>query len=98
VNTFNTSPTRLIPVPDWPNLHPWPSVAGLRHLIFHAERNGFSRVIKRAGRRVLIDEAAFFDWVASGTSDATPTRHRGHVSSRTSPRRSADEPNQRGAR
>ncbi len=55
--------TRLITVPDWPRFHPWPSQAGLRHLIFHARENGFVAVVRRCGRRVLIDEAAFFAWV-----------------------------------
>lgn len=75
MNTLKTSPTRLIPVPDWPTLHPWPSVAGLRHLIFHAERNGFSRVIRRAGRRVLIDESEFFAWVNEDAHRASETPH-----------------------
>ncbi len=54
------SNTRLIPVTQWP--HPWPTVSGLRHLIFFAETNGFKKVIRRIGRRVLIDEKAFFAW------------------------------------
>ena len=55
--------TRLIPVPKWNNYHQWPPVGGLRHLIFNARFNGFESVIKRAGRRVLIDEQAFFKWI-----------------------------------
>ena len=59
--------TRLIPVTQWNEHHPWPPVGGLRHLIFNAEKNGFAAVIRRCGRRVLVDEAAFFDWIkASG--------------------------------
>ena len=54
--------TRLIPVPDWNKHHPWPSQAGLRHLIFHADCNGFDDVIRRIGRRVLVDERKFFSW------------------------------------
>lgn len=60
-NECSKSNTKLYPVPDWP--HPWPPVGGFRHLIFHAETNGFNQVIKRVGRRVLIDETAFFRWV-----------------------------------
>ena len=52
--------TRLIPVPDWSKFHPWPPIGGLRHLIFNAETNGFKTAFKRAGRRVLVDEAEFF--------------------------------------
>lgn len=54
---------RLIPVPRWPEFHEWPPIGGLRHLIFNAKRNGFGKVVKRCGRRVLVDEQAFFDWL-----------------------------------
>jgi len=65
-NTFHQATTkRLIPVPRWNDHHEWPPQGGLRHLIFYAKTNGFDRVIKRAGRRVLIDEQAFFDWLES---------------------------------
>lgn len=59
----NIKTTRLIPVPLWNKFHQWPPIGGLRHLIFNARFNGFDMVIKRAGRRVLIDEQAFFKWV-----------------------------------
>lgn len=62
--TASTLP-RLIPVPKWNDHHQWPPQGGLRHLIFHAKTNGFDRVIRRAGRRVLIDEQAFFEWIES---------------------------------
>jgi len=53
---------QLIPATSWNEHHPWPPIGGLRHLIFFAETNGFDKVIRRIGLRVLIDEAAFFDW------------------------------------
>jgi len=56
------SAPRLIPVKDWQKYHLWPPLGGLRHLIFHEKTNGFDRVVRRCGRRVLIDEAAFFEW------------------------------------
>jgi hypothetical protein len=59
----NSKSTTLIPVNKWPERHPWPPIGGLRHLIFNAKVNGFDKVVKRAGRRVLIDEAAFFAWM-----------------------------------
>lgn len=59
------SQKRIIPLADWPKFHPWPPLGGLRHLAFHAKQNGFDKVIRRVGRRVLIDETAFFDWVKS---------------------------------
>lgn len=54
---------RIIPVTKWNDYHPWPSVSGLRHLIFFSESNGFNKVIRRVGRRVLIIEEEFFRWV-----------------------------------
>ena len=54
---------RLIPVTEWQTYHAWPPIGGLRHLIFYGESNGFASVIRRCGRRVLIDEAAFFEWL-----------------------------------
>lgn len=55
--------TRLIPATDWDKHHSWPPIGGLRHLIFNEKSNGFNMVTRRIGRRVLIDENAFFAWV-----------------------------------
>jgi hypothetical protein len=52
--------TRLIPPPKWNNYHDWPPIGGLRHLIFHAETNGFKTAFKRVGRNILVDEIEFF--------------------------------------
>lgn len=52
--------TRLIPVPSWNEFHAWPPQGGMRHLIFHADKNGFRDAFKRVGRRILVDECAFF--------------------------------------
>ena len=61
---------RLIPVTQWSKHPEWPSTAGLRHLIFHEKSNGFDSVVRRCGRRVLINEQAFFAWVErTGSSD-----------------------------
>jgi len=59
----DTNERRLIPVTQWNDHHPWPPQGGLRHLIFNSKNNNFDKVIKRAGRRVLIDEQAFFVWM-----------------------------------
>lgn len=53
----------LIPVNRWNEHHEWPPLGGLRHLIFHAKKNGFDSVVRMVGRRVLIDEDAFYEWV-----------------------------------
>ncbi len=60
--------TRLIPVTRWSEFHPWPSVQGLRWLVFNEKENGFTVCVRRIGGRVLIDESAFFAWVS--TQDA----------------------------
>ena len=38
---------------------------GMRHLIFHENSNGLKKhsAILRIGRKVLIDEPKFYDWV-----------------------------------
>ena len=62
-DSLTSQKTRLIPVTKWNEHHQWPPLGGLRHLIFHEKTNGFNKVIRRCGRRVLIDEAAFFAWM-----------------------------------
>lgn len=58
--------SRLIPIPQWGDFHPWPTANGLRNLIARAKRdkneNGFRNVIVRIGRRIMIDEEKFFKW------------------------------------
>ena len=61
-------PPRLIACADWNKHHAWPPPGGMRHLIFHEHTNGFSKVIKRVGRRVLIDEKKFFEYVEERNS------------------------------
>jgi len=64
----DTIRTRLIPLTNWNEHHAWPPLGGLRHLVFNAQRTGFDTVIRRVGRRVLIDERAFFAWVEAQQS------------------------------
>jgi hypothetical protein len=61
------SRTRYIPVPNWEKHHEWPRIGGLRNLIFNRHTNGFDHfgVVKKIGKRVLIDETAFFEWVSN---------------------------------
>ena len=58
--------SREIPLADWNLYHPDPSVPALRMLKFRSAENGFDKfsVIKRRGKRVLIDETAYFKWKA----------------------------------
>lgn len=41
--------------------HPIYSEGSIRHVIFNAKTNGFAPAIVRQGRRVLIDESAWFE-------------------------------------
>jgi len=59
----NPKERKLIPLTEWPKIHTWPPLGGLRHLVFHAKANGFDNVIRRIGKRILIDEQEFFNWV-----------------------------------
>lgn len=54
---------KLIPLTQWNEYHPWPSQSGLRYLVFNASTNNFDSVIRRSGRRILLDEQAFFSWM-----------------------------------
>ncbi|MCU7870735.1 MAG: hypothetical protein KZQ98_19770 [Candidatus Thiodiazotropha sp. (ex Lucinoma borealis)] len=62
---------RLIPVKKWNDHFEWPPIGGLRHIIFHADTNGFSPAIKRVGRRVLIDHEKFWKIVDEQNSVKT---------------------------
>lgn len=64
--------TRFIPVTKWSDFHPWPSVQGLRWIIFNEHTNGFAKCVKRVGGRVLIDEAKFFEWVEEQQENGSP--------------------------
>lgn len=59
----NESSKKIIPITEWSKHYSWPPIGGLRHLVFHAKKNGFSSVVRRVGGRVLISEPAFFEWV-----------------------------------
>lgn len=72
----NPHQNRVIPVTKWPEEHPWPSIAGLRHLIHFESENGFNTVVRRIGGRVLIDETAFFAWVERSNAPKRKRRQR----------------------
>lgn len=66
----NTFHNRLIPLTEWHKYYSWPPIGGLRHLVFHSETNGFDKVIRRVGRKVLLDETAWHEWVRSKNPQA----------------------------
>jgi hypothetical protein len=55
----------LLTVKQFSDKHPAFPEGGLRHRIFYAKENGLSvsGALVRNGRRVLIDEEVFFDWL-----------------------------------
>jgi hypothetical protein len=64
-NQTNQPITKLLTISQFCEEHKFASQGGLRHLVFNASNNGMRKanVIKKLGRRVLIDENAFFSWV-----------------------------------
>ena len=62
-NTTEVQNNRLLTVKKWAETHDYPSEGALRALIFNAKKNGFDKVVKRIGGRVLISENAFYQWV-----------------------------------
>jgi hypothetical protein len=67
---------RAIPISDWPKYHPWPTVSGLRNLVFNADSNGLADAVIRVGRRVLIDESSFWDWARDPNRNSRASRSR----------------------
>jgi hypothetical protein len=71
-NTNNSINTRLIPLSKWNDHHDYPTVSALRHLVFFEEQNNFSKVLRRLGKRIYIDEKSFFEWVDAQNSSNSP--------------------------
>ncbi len=67
METQRSNKPRLLTVSQFAVEHPAFSQSSLRHLIFDASINGFSKVIRRIGKReLLLDEEAFFNgWMNS---------------------------------
>ncbi len=42
---------------------PFMTMSGLRYVIFNAEKNGFDKVIRRIGSKVLINAEKFAQWL-----------------------------------
>ena len=61
--------TRYIPIPKWSIYHPWPSIGGIRHLVFFKDTNGFYTAFLKVGRIILIDEIEFFKCIKRITKD-----------------------------
>jgi hypothetical protein len=53
----------LLTVKDFCNKHKYPTISAMRYLIFNAEKTGFSKCIRHLGRRVLISEEKWFEYI-----------------------------------
>jgi len=60
----NTTVKRLATVKQTASLYPAFTQSSIRWLIFNENSNGFCQVIRRIGRKVLIDLDSFENWVA----------------------------------
>ena len=67
VTKQQTTTPILSTVPQFCAKHSFISQGGLRFQIFNADNNGLSSfgAIVRMGRKVLIDESRYFEWVES---------------------------------
>lgn len=59
------TPPRLRPATTAHELVPGMSPAAFRWALFQREQNGLAAAVIRIGRRVYIDEAAFYRWLES---------------------------------
>lgn len=55
----------FIPVSKWNDVHKYPTVKALRQIIFHKDKNGFEKVLRKVGGRLYICEKDFFAWLDS---------------------------------
>ena len=58
-----TETPNLLTVKQFSKKHPAFPENGIRYNIFNADKNGFIRCVRRMGRKVLIHEAEFFNWI-----------------------------------
>lgn len=59
---INKSKT-FLSVPQLSQRHPAFSISAIRHLIFDAKTNGFHRVLHRIGKKLVLEESAFEQWI-----------------------------------
>lgn len=70
----NEKKSRLIPLADWNEYHPFPTVGALRQYRHYRDINGFDEVLEYGGEnggRVLIDEEKFFEWQRNRKKNAS---------------------------
>jgi hypothetical protein len=67
--------------------YPAYTIGSLRWALFHRKTNGLDRAVIQKGRRVLLDEVKFLEWIADGRQSAvtprTPSPRKGSVRTRS---------------
>jgi len=66
---LETNLPNYLTVRQLPERHPAFTQGGIRALIFNAEKNGFHKCLRRCGRKILIDEKAFFEWLETQNAE-----------------------------
>jgi hypothetical protein len=61
----DAAPRPLFSVTQFCARHPGFPVGGVRWLLFHRETNGLNCAVVKLGRKLLLDENKFFEWVES---------------------------------
>ena len=59
----------LIPLSRWNDYFPHPSKNAMYQYNFYGHRNGFSKVVRRIGKRIYISVSDFFEWVNNNTGE-----------------------------
>jgi hypothetical protein len=61
--SINHNQKSFLTVKQWLNKYPAIPEGGIRHLIFTNKDNFNSRVVKKLGRKILLDEQAFLSYI-----------------------------------
>lgn len=61
-----SEPKSFLTVKQVPGKYPAFKESSIRWAIFNKDTNGFNKVIRKVGRKVLIDEEAFVQWIEQG--------------------------------
>jgi len=63
-------PDDYITLQEYVERHTWPTRHGLRHLTRNMKTNGLgdTNIIVRVGRRILINEKGFMEWISKHKS------------------------------
>lgn len=48
------------------------TVASLRYLIFHSDKNGLDKVIRRIGSKIIFRRDLFIEWIESNPKSGYP--------------------------